>query len=89
MRRMISTGAISGGAETNMWTWIFADNASQFLNLKPFADLAHQITDSHGKVALKNLVTIFRYPHKMVLDLVLGVAATAVVHASFLKATAS
>ena len=38
---------------------VFADNASQYLNLKPFADLAHQIPDSHGKVALKNLVTIF------------------------------
>lgn len=68
---------------------VFADNASQYLNLKPFAGWAHQIPDSHGKVALKNLVTIFLYPHKMVLDLVFGVAATAVVHASFLKATAS
>ena len=68
---------------------IFTDNASQYLNLKPLAHLAHQISDSHSKVALENLVTIFRSPHKMVLDLVLGVAATSVVHARFLKATAS
>ena len=68
---------------------VFADNASQYLNLKPFADLAYKFAYSQGKVALKNLVTIFRYPHEVVLDLVLGVAATTVVHVHFLKATAS
>lgn len=68
---------------------VFADNASQFLNLKPFANLAHKFSDPQGKIALKNLVSIFRDPYEVVLDLVLGVAATSVVHVHFLKATAS
>ena len=68
---------------------VFTHNSTQYLNFKPLADLAHKFTNPQGKVTLKNLVTIFRYPYEVVLDLVLGVAATAVVHAHFLKATAS
>ena len=68
---------------------VLTDHASQYLNLKPYADLAHQVSDLQGKIILKNLITAFRYTQKVIFDLVLGVAATSLVHARFLKATAS
>ena len=68
---------------------VFAHDSPQYLNLKSLTDLANKFANSQGKVALKYLVTVFRNPHEVVLDLVLGVAATAVVHAHFLKPTAS
>ena len=76
----------SGDLDVNM---VFAHNSSQYLNFKSLADLAHKISNSQGKVALKNLVTVFRYPYEVVLDFVPGMAATSVVHANFLNSTAS
>jgi hypothetical protein len=64
---------------------VFTHNSPQDLNFKPLADLAYKFADSHGKVALENLVPVFRYQHEVVLNFVLGVAATALGNAHFLK----
>ena len=42
---------------------VFTHNSPQNLNFKPLTDLAYKFANSQGKIALKNLVPVFRYPH--------------------------
>ncbi len=68
---------------------VFTHDSSQDVNFKPLADLAYKFANSQSKITLKNLAPVFCCPYEVVLDLVLGVAATTVVHVHFLKATSS
>jgi len=67
---------------------VFAHNSPQHLNLIALTYLAQKIGNSQGKIAMKRLVTVLRYPHEVVLNLVLGVVAKSVFHARLVNPTA-
>jgi len=58
---------------------VYTHNSTNGLNLKSLLYLTYKITNSQGKVTSKNLVTVFRHPYEMVLDLIRAVAATLLV----------
>ena len=68
---------------------IFANNTAQYLDFETFAGLSYEFPNSKGNIALQNMVTIFRYPNKMIFNLVASVASLAVFHAKYYKPAAS
>ena len=59
---------------------ILADNFTQDLNLKTRAGLPYQLPHPMSKVALQQVITIFRDSNKMVLNLIFGVTPLAIFH---------
>jgi len=68
---------------------ILSHYSSQNLNLVPFTRLADKLTNSEGKVAHQQVVTIFRHLIKMIFNLVFRVAALAIFHGRQDKSAAS
>jgi hypothetical protein len=60
---------------------VFTHHSTQYLDLKHFAGLSNQFSCSLGKIPLQHLVAIFRGPHKVIFNFVLGVTALSVFHA--------
>ena len=61
---------------------ILTDHTTQYLYLVSLTGLTHKFADSKSKIAHKQLITIFRYPNKMIFNLIFSVAALAIVHAN-------
>jgi len=59
---------------------IFAHNTTQYLDFKIFASLPHEFSDSQSYVALQQVITIFRNPNKVVLNLIFCMTPLAIFH---------
>lgn len=57
---------------------LFADKSTQDLNLKTCASLPYQLPHPMNKVALLQVITKFRDPNKMVLNLIFSVTPLAI-----------
>ena len=68
---------------------VLAYYTSQYLNLKVLTSLPDKITNSLCKFSLQNLISIFRYPYKMIFNFILGMTALSIFHAKDYKTTAS
>ena len=68
---------------------IFADNTAQYQDFETFASLSYKFPNPQGNVALQNVVAIFRYPNKMIFNLVASMASLTIFHAKYYKPTAS
>ncbi len=68
---------------------ILTHHPSKNLNLVPFTCLADKFTHSEGKLAYEQVITIFRYPYKMILDLIFRVTTLAIFHGRQYKSAAS
>ena len=79
---------IERGGYQNM-DMILANNSSKNFNLVPSTGLADKFTNSMGKAAHQQVVTIFRHSNKMIFNLVFRVAALAIFHGTQYKSAAS
>lgn len=68
---------------------IFADHTTQYANLKTCTCLPNKLSHPESKITLQNVVTIFCYPHKMILYLVFCMTALTIFHAKNYNPTAS
>jgi predicted nucleic acid-binding Zn finger protein len=68
---------------------VFADNTSQYLNLKSLARLPNQFTNPEGKIALQHMVAVLGHPNEMVLNLGFCMTPLAIFHADNYTSTAS
>ena len=59
---------------------VFAHNTPQNLYLESFTNLADKFPDTKCQIALQQMVAIFRDPHKMVLNFILGMASLSIIH---------
>jgi len=68
---------------------IFADHTTQYVNLKTNTCLPNKLPHPESKVPLQKVITIFSYPHKMILYLVFCMASLTIFHAKNYNPTAS
>lgn len=68
---------------------IFADNSTQYLNLKIFARLTHQITYSFRKISLEHMIAVLGCPYKLVFNLIFSMTSCPTFHARKYITTAS
>jgi hypothetical protein len=61
---------------------ILARHPFHYPDLKGFARLSHQFSNSLRYLSLQNLVAVLRYPYKMVFNLKNCMAAVSVIHAA-------
>ena len=61
---------------------ILAHHTFHYPDLKGFARLSHQLSNSLRYLSLQNLVAVRRYPYKMVLNLKNCMTTVSVIHAA-------
>jgi len=61
---------------------ISAHNTTDDLNLESFAYLTYQFTNSIRQITSQQMVSIFGHPHKMVFNLIFGMASITIFHAN-------
>src|SRR5689334_4496522 len=61
---------------------IFTDDTLYNTDFKCFTRLPHQCPYPFSDITCENLVTVFRYPHKVVLNLINRMAPVSVFHAT-------
>jgi hypothetical protein len=61
---------------------IFAHNPFDYPNLKSFARFSHQLSDALRDIPFQYLVSILRYPYKVVLNLKNCMTSVSVFHAT-------
>jgi hypothetical protein len=77
---MSSLGAIAGGQLTRDMHVVPTHHALYDPHLECLTRLSHQFANSLRDFAAQYLVPVFRYPHKVILDLKNSVAAVSVFH---------
>ncbi len=60
---------------------VFTNNAAQILDLKSFTGLPYKLTHTQGEVSLEHMISIFRDPHKVILDLKFCMTSMTIFHA--------
>jgi len=59
---------------------IFAHDTTQYLDFKRLASLSHEFPDSQSYVALQKVITIFRNPNEVVLNLIFCMTPLTIFH---------
>lgn len=60
---------------------IFADNASQYVYLKPLTGLTDELSYAKRQVPLQQMISVLCHPYKVIFNLKLGMTPLAIVHA--------
>lgn len=77
---MISLDTKVGGALTKNMHMILADNATDYAEFKRFSGLPNQLPHPFRHIPFQYLVKAFRYPNKVVFNLIDRMTAISVLH---------